>query len=68
MEDKEKEENEIEGLVLVEPWKPGSCFDLAHQGIAGEDLQPHQEEKQRSAESNEIVWKHCQPIIAKLAF
>ena len=46
----------------MERWKPEASFDLPHQGVTGEDLQSHQEEKQRTAESNEIVRKHFSPI------
>jgi hypothetical protein len=57
MKDKDKEEEDVKGPVEMEIRKPWDV-NPSDQGITGEDFQSDQDEKQRTAESNEIVRKH----------
>jgi len=58
MKDKDKEEEDVKGLVDMEIRKPWDV-NPSDQGITGEDFQSDQDEKQWTAESNEIVRKHA---------
>jgi len=57
MKDKDKEEEDVKGPVEMEIRKPWDV-NPSDKGITGEDFQSDQDEKQRTAESNEIVRKH----------
>jgi len=58
MEDKAKQKEEVQGSILMEFCKPGTPMDSPDQGKARENFQSHQNEKQRTAESNKVVRNH----------
>ena len=58
MEDKQEQDKEVKSPILMKPRKPGDFKSFPRQGVAREDFQSNKNEKQRAAESYEIVGKH----------